>query len=241
MPVEKYFAEERGQRGSGSYKVLSNLHQAWFWSHVPAIRHSQKKHLKINFNLPIGFPERRLWANLSIPRHPIQSLWLHLPCCHWDSQVQILKEKEEALCVAFFDQQILKRWTNAKMEVDTKSLLHPIVQVFLPNNWHFHYKICTGYKEGQAALCCQLFPPPWLHLELWCHPSGKSLKLVCLGTKWPCWYLRLGRTLATQILQRGARWELDLFTSNNFLAVLKTKSLDRETTTLLTYARLARE
>ena len=30
----------------------------------------------------------------------------------------------------------------------------------------------AGYKERETAVCCQLFPSPWLHLELWGHSSG---------------------------------------------------------------------
>ena len=66
------------------------------------------------------------------------------------------------------------------MEVDTKSPLHPIVQV---TNTPITKKLIkvdsmqiniffAGYKERKAALRGQLFSPPWLHLELWGNSSG---------------------------------------------------------------------
>ena len=79
------------------------------------------------------------------------------------------------------------------MEVDTKSPLHPIVQV---TNQLSHEQIYilhleeadqrglfnakgynidiffVGYKEGETALRGKLFPPPWIYLELWSYSSG---------------------------------------------------------------------
>ena len=59
------------------------------------------------------------------------------------------------------------RWTNAKMEIDTKSPLHPIIQVsksFLLCSWI--HLFCAGQEEGQAEVCRQR-----LHLELLILPT----------------------------------------------------------------------
>ena len=69
----------------------------------------------------------------------------------------------------------IPRWTNAKMEIDTKSPLHPIVQVKPVGQLAFKVLdtiFVSGPEERQAEVCGQQLPSPWLYLELWSFSSN---------------------------------------------------------------------
>ena len=102
------------------------------------------------------------------------------------------------------------------MEVDTKSPLHPIVQVtdtptskklIEVDSSKAHIKVFfVGYKERKAALRGKLFSPPWLHLELWRNSSGADFNYwIGSAFRTDTIFLRHGRTLATQMLPQVAR------------------------------------
>ena len=65
------------------------------------------------------------------------------------------------------------RWTNAKMEIDTKAPLNPIVQVDEGfSKFSNLYQFLSGPEKGQIKICCQQFSSPRLHLELWSNSSN---------------------------------------------------------------------
>ncbi|KAL3173286.1 hypothetical protein MRX96_012411 [Rhipicephalus microplus] len=71
------------------------------------------------------------------------------------------------------------RWTNAKMEMNTKEPLNP------------HQ---AGHKEREATLCPQLLSSSRLHLELWCHPTDD--KTNCKGDNDPIDICEIGYRVA---------------------------------------------
>ena len=169
MPVQKYTAEERGQRGTGSYKV--NICKEIFV--LPRSNSSTYASLcRFSWKMPLGQSPLSMISHTKPPTQP-SMLSSRFPGGWWSTSSVGLDECLDPilwfLCFA--------RWTNAKMEVDTKAPLHPIVQVtnFLHDSRVREAVVnisFAGYKERETAVCCQLFPSPWLHLELWGHSSG---------------------------------------------------------------------
>jgi inorganic pyrophosphatase len=133
MPVQKYTAEERGQRGTGSYKVF----------------------LK----------------DASGPISPFHDI----PYKASDSTFHVVIE--------------IPRWTNEKMEVDTKSPLHPIVQDtkkgklrFVANSFPHH-----GYIWNYGAIP-----------QTWENPGHTDAATGCKGDNDPVDICEIGHRVANR-------------------------------------------
>jgi len=133
MPVQKYSAEERGQRETGSYKVF----------------------LK----------------DASGPISPFHDI----PYKASDSTFHVVIE--------------IPRWTNAKMEVDTKSPLHPIVQDtkkgklrYVANSFPHH-----GYIWNYGAIP-----------QTWENPGHTDAATGCKGDNDPVDICEIGHRVANR-------------------------------------------
>ena len=175
MPVQKYTAEERGQRGTGSYKVEGDFVRQQCLASMLLCRFSWK--------MPLGQSPLSMTSHTKLLTLP-SMLLLRFPGVWWstlgvDEHVHV----SSFVMIMFFCQ--VDKWKNgsghqvsspphcAGDQTFSWAHLKEAEQKRLFNSKGYNINIIfVGYKERETALCGQLFPPPWIHLELWGHSSG---------------------------------------------------------------------